>query len=73
MKPPTHYLYVFREKTGARDYRWHLRARNNKVVCDSGEGYRTAAGCVAGFRAVRRALLGDRVDFRSYNVVTEND
>lgn len=35
-------------------WRWHLKARNGKIVADSGEGYLTKFGC----RRAARKFLG---------------
>lgn len=32
-------------KDTAGEYRWRLRANNNKTTADSGEGYSTRTGC----------------------------
>lgn len=29
----------------SKQYRWHLKARNGKIVADSGEAYKTLAKC----------------------------
>ena len=36
-------------KDAKGEYRWRLRAANNKIIAESGEGYKTLAG-------VKRAL-----------------
>ena len=44
---------VYRDKR--REYRWHLLAGNGRIIADSGEGYRTLAGCLHGIFLVRSA------------------
>ena len=34
-------------KDAAGQWRWTLRARNNKIIADSAEGYRSRRHCVA--------------------------
>ncbi|MFC2075562.1 YegP family protein [candidate division KSB1 bacterium] len=41
---------VFRDKKG--EYRWRLRARNGRIVADSGEGYKRKSDCLHGIRLV---------------------
>src|SRR5690349_1561731 len=36
----------------AREYRWRLRAANNRIVADSAEGYSTRQACEEGARLV---------------------
>ncbi|MCY3613184.1 MAG: DUF1508 domain-containing protein [Gemmatimonadetes bacterium] len=37
----------------ASQYRWRLRAANNKIIADSGEGYITKAACKHGIDLVK--------------------
>lgn len=41
----------FRDLDG--EWRWHLKAKNGRIVADSSEGYKTKWGCR---RAARKAL-----------------
>jgi len=43
---------IYKDKTG--EWRWRLLAKNNKIVADSGEGYRTKWGC----RRAARKFIG---------------
>ena len=36
------------------EWRWHVKAANNRIIADSGEGYKNYADCVHGF-----SLLGE--------------
>jgi uncharacterized protein YegP (UPF0339 family) len=36
------------------EYRWRLRAGNNRIIADSGEGYRSKADCLHGIELVKR-------------------
>ena len=67
---PTHYLHIRRDRAG--EYRWHVRARNGRIVADSGEGYKTPAGCLKGFRSLVGAVLKGRVDYGKYHVVSDD-
>ena len=37
-----------------QEYRWRLRARNNRIIADSGEGYVHKADCEHGIELLRR-------------------
>lgn len=37
-------IQVYKDKKG--EWRWRFRARNNRVIADSGEGYKRKAGAV---------------------------
>ena len=39
-------------RDGLKEYRWRLRAANNKIVADSGEGYLRMNACVESARRV---------------------
>lgn len=65
-KPVGHYLVggpkrvrrksgveLYRDASG--EWRWRLRAKNGKILADSGEGYKRRPACFAGWRAVVRA------------------
>ncbi len=34
---------IYRDKKG--EWRWHLKARNGRIVAESGEGYKSKAHC----------------------------
>ncbi len=38
----------------AGQYRWRLFAQNNKIIADSGEGYRAQSDCEHGIRLVKQ-------------------
>ena len=42
---------VFKDEKG--EYRWNLRADNNKIIADSGEGYHNKEDCLHGIHLVR--------------------
>jgi uncharacterized protein YegP (UPF0339 family) len=42
---------IYKDRTG--DWRWQLQAANNRVIADSGEGYRNKADCYAGISLVK--------------------
>lgn len=44
---------VFKDDAG--EWRWHLRAANNRIVADSGEGYQNRADCLHGIHLVKHA------------------
>ena len=46
-------FYIYKDRAG--EWRWRLKARNGRIVADSGEGYKTRAGVLA---AVDRVALG---------------
>ncbi len=46
-------FYIYKDRAG--EWRWRLKARNGRIVADSGEGYKTRAGARA---AVDRVAHG---------------
>lgn len=44
-------FHLYRDKKG--EYRWRLRARNRKIIADSGEGYRHKQSCEHGIELLR--------------------
>ena len=46
----TAYL-VFKDSAG--EWRWHLRASNDRIIADSGEGYRNKQDCLHGIELVK--------------------
>lgn len=46
-------FHVFKDKAG--EWRWHLRASNNHIVADSGEGYRNREDCLHGIHLVKNS------------------
>ncbi len=40
-------------KDGKGEWRWRLKARNGRIVADSGEGYKRKAGAEKGINAIR--------------------
>lgn len=42
---------VYQDKAG--EWRWRLKAENNKIVADSGEGYNSKQGCLDGIDVVK--------------------
>lgn len=46
--------FTFEVFKDARDeWRWRLRAANNKIIANSGEGYKHRAGCLHGIALVK--------------------
>lgn len=46
---------IYKDRAG--EYRWRARARNGRIVADSGEGYGRRRDCLRGIEATFRALL----------------
>jgi uncharacterized protein YegP (UPF0339 family) len=42
---------VFQDSSG--EWRWHLRAANNRIIADSGEGYHNREDCLHGIALVK--------------------
>ena len=42
---------VYKDDLG--EYRWRLRAENNKIIADSAEGYHNKEDCMHGIHLVR--------------------
>ncbi len=43
--------YIYKDVAGY--WRWRLRAANNRIVADSGEGYANKADCLHGIALVK--------------------
>ena len=43
--------HVFKDDAG--EWRWHLRAHNQRIIADSGEGYRDREDCLHGIALVK--------------------
>lgn len=52
MKKPTFVPYKARD-----GYRWHLLARNNKIIAESGEAYTRKRDCLRAIDAVVHAIF----------------
>jgi uncharacterized protein YegP (UPF0339 family) len=50
--PKDPYFYVYRDAAG--EWRWRLRASNEKIIADSGEGYYSQGGCEDAVERVQR-------------------
>jgi uncharacterized protein YegP (UPF0339 family) len=46
------YFYVYTDSAG--EWRWRLRASNDKIIADSGEGYYSQSGCEEAVARVQR-------------------
>ena len=46
---------VYRDVRG--EWRWRLTAANNRVIADSGEGYRNRTDCLRAIELVKRSGL----------------
>jgi uncharacterized protein YegP (UPF0339 family) len=44
---------VFQDSSG--EWRWHLRAANNRIIADSGEGYNNKQDCLHGISLVKNS------------------
>ncbi len=53
MKRP--YWQVYQDDAG--QWRWRLRAANNRILADSGEGYTRERDCHRAIKAVKFAML----------------
>lgn len=47
-------FHIYQDKRG--EWRWRLKARNGRIVADSGEGYVTRGGALRASHAVHHAL-----------------
>ena len=47
---------IYRDQAG--QYRWRLRAANNRIIADSGESYTRRRDCVRAIESVRKAVFG---------------
>ena len=39
---------------GKGEYRWRFQANNNKIIADSGEGYKSKADCEHGIDLIKK-------------------
>lgn len=47
-------FHIYQDRRG--EWRWRLKARNGRIVADSGEGYKRRGGAQRAARAVHHAL-----------------
>ena len=47
-------LIVYRDKN--KDWRWHLKAANHKIIAESGEGYKRRQGLYKSLELVRNSI-----------------
>jgi uncharacterized protein len=40
---------------GNKEFRWRLRAANNKIVADCGEGYRSKEHCLGELASIKKS------------------
>ncbi len=43
--------YIYKDANG--EWRWRLRPSNNRIIANSGEGYRNKADCIAAIQLVK--------------------
>ena len=49
-------------KDSGGEFRWRLRAENNKIIATSGEGYKNHSDCAHGIELVRRQAAGANLE-----------
>ena len=47
-------LFFVVYQDGAGEYHWNLKAKNSKLIADSGEGYKTKADCLHAIELVQQ-------------------
>jgi uncharacterized protein YegP (UPF0339 family) len=52
---------VFQDRT--KEFRWHLKAANNKIVAGSGEGYKNKADCKSAIENIQANIGKMKVEF----------
>ena len=52
-------------KDGKGEYRWNLRADNNKIIADSSEGYINKSDCEHGIEIVKQQAPGAKIEDKS--------
>jgi len=50
---------VYKDVKG--EFRWRLKAVNQRVIADSGEGYRNKADCTAAIALFKSGVAGARI------------
>ena len=51
--------FIYKDKKG--EWRWRLESSNGRIMADSGEGYKTRAGCLRAIKRVQqsgKAMVG---------------
>jgi uncharacterized protein YegP (UPF0339 family) len=56
----THSLEMYRDRK--RDFRWRLRARNGKIVAESGEGYKRIRSLLKSYYSIAKAFRVNSID-----------
>ncbi|MBO6782397.1 MAG: DUF1508 domain-containing protein [Alphaproteobacteria bacterium] len=51
---------LYKDKAG--EWRWRLRAANNKIIADCGEGYQNKQDCLAGIELVKGSIAAEVVE-----------
>ena len=47
-------IEIYKDKAG--EFRWRLKTTGQKIVADSGEGYKTKASCQVGIDSVKKIV-----------------
>lgn len=56
--------FFFVYKDGIGEYRWRFYAPNNRIMADSGEGYKNKADCIAAINTLcREATDGVAIEY----------
>lgn len=53
------YFEIYQDRGG--EWRWRLRASNHTIVGDSGEGYKTRAGCSRAVGRIKKTMKREDV------------
>jgi len=56
------------ERDKKKEWRWQLRARNGKIVADSGEGYKNLADCVGMAEKIKAQVSRAEIEVRKTKV-----
>ena len=59
----TSFFTIFTDRSGL--FRWNFKAKNNKVIADSGEGYTTKQNAEKGMNALIEAIKNDDFTIKS--------
>lgn len=53
---------VYQDKK--KEWRWRLRASNNKAIADSGEGYKEKSDCLHGIDLVKKEAPNAKIAYK---------
>jgi uncharacterized protein YegP (UPF0339 family) len=53
-------------RDAAKEFRWRLKAANNKILATSGQGYKAKADCLNGIKRIQKDADSGKIKFELY-------